>query len=76
MGAAPLLVSTVEDEEAELPEAELEGVVTEVVLFERTPEELGVVVANEVVVAVTDSDGVDVVFVVLDELDAGIVPTV
>lgn len=72
LGAAALGLSTVEVGEAELPEAELEGVATELatklVLFEGTPEELGAAVEYEVIVAeyVKESDGLDVVLVVLD----------
>lgn len=76
-GAAALPLSTVGDAEAELPEAELEEGVTELVLFEGTLEELGSPVADAVVEAVADSDGVDVVFVILDEEEkiASTVPT-
>lgn len=62
--AAPLL-STVADSEAELPEAELEDGVTELVPFDGTSEELAIAVAEEVEEAVVDD--VDVVFVVLEE---------
>lgn len=64
-GAAALLASTVGEDEAEVPEAELEGGVEELVLFEGSPIGIDVVVADAVAV-VADSDGVDVVLVVLD----------
>ncbi|POS70530.1 hypothetical protein DHEL01_v211076 [Diaporthe helianthi] len=64
MGAAALVTTPVEDGEAEL----LEGVETELVLFAGTPEELGSVVGDEVVVEeyVEESVGSDVVLVALD----------
>lgn len=74
-GAAALLLSTVGVAEPELPEAELEGGVVEVVLFEGTFEGPAVAVAE--VVEETVADDVDVVFVALDESksDASKVPT-
>lgn len=63
-GAAALLASTVGEDEAEVPEAELEGGVEELVLFEGRPIGICVVVADAVAV-VAVSEGVDVVFVAL-----------
>lgn len=69
-GAAALLLSTLGDAEAELPEAELpeaelEVGVTELVLFEGTLEELTTAVEEVDEEAVADDEAV--VSVVLDE---------